>query len=184
MTELVASRVSPLDIGATLAVLIDVTVRRAIELVVDGDERPDFAWLSLGSVARREALPSSDIDSALVWGGGESHHEGADAAKTIHDILDLCGFPRDTKNAVATQARFARTLPQWRTALRKWVSNPYQTRPWSCCRCWRMPASSRAIRRWILALRRWINCDCTRPSCDCSFAKPSETRQSSIRSRT
>lgn len=125
VTELVASRVSPLDIGATLAVLIDVTVRRAIELVVGGDERPDFAWLSLGSVARREALPSSDIDSALVW-GGESHHEGADAAKTIHDILDLCGFPRDTKNAVATQARFARTLPQWRTALRKWVSNPYQ----------------------------------------------------------
>ncbi len=139
VTELVASRVSPLDIGATLAVLIDVTVRRAIELVVDGDERPDFAWLSLGSVARREALPLFGYRQCAGVGGGESHHEGADAAKTIHDILDLCGFPRDTKNAVATQARFARTLPQWRTALRKWVSNPYQTRPWSCCRCWRMP---------------------------------------------
>ncbi|MGC0363943.1 CBS domain-containing protein [Rhodococcus sp. 27YEA15] len=125
VTELVTSRVSPLDIGATLAVLIDVTVRRAIELVVGGDGGPDFAWLSLGSVARREALPSSDIDSALVWGGA-SHRDGAAAAKRIHDILDLCGFPRDTKNAVATQSRFARTLPQWRTALEKWVSNPYQ----------------------------------------------------------
>ncbi len=183
MTELVASRVSPLDIGATLAVLIDVTVRRAIELVVGGDERPDFAWLSLGSVARREALPSSDIDSALVW-GGESHHEGADAAKTIHDILDLCGFPRDTKNAVATQARFARTLPQWRTALRKWVSNPYQDQALVMLSMLADAASSRAIRRWIPVLRRWINCDCIRPSCDCSFAKRSATRQSSIRSRT
>ncbi|OYD69860.1 putative nucleotidyltransferase substrate binding domain-containing protein [Rhodococcus sp. OK302] len=124
VTALVASRVSPLDISATLSVLIDVTVRRAIELVVGGGESPDFAWLSLGSVARREALPSSDIDSALVW-GGESHRDGADAAKRIHDILDRCGFPREFASA-GTQARFARTLPQWREALRKWVSNPYQ----------------------------------------------------------
>lgn len=125
VTDLVASRVSPLDISATLSVLIDVTVRRAIELVVGGDEGPDFAWLSLGSVARREALPSSDIDSALVW-GGDSHREGAEAANRIHEILDQCGFPRDVKNAVATHARFARTLPQWQDALRKWVANPYQ----------------------------------------------------------
>lgn len=125
VTGLVDARVSPIDISGTLSVLIDVTVRRAIELVVGGDERPDFAWLSLGSAARREALPSSDIDSALVW-GGESHREGADAAQRIHEILDRCGFPRDAQNAVATQARFARTLPQWRNALRTWVANPYQ----------------------------------------------------------
>ena len=26
-----------------------------------------FAWLTLGSIARREAMPSSDVDSALSW---------------------------------------------------------------------------------------------------------------------
>ena len=29
----------------------------------------EFAWLALGSQARREALPSSDVDSAIVWFG-------------------------------------------------------------------------------------------------------------------
>ena len=28
-----------------------------------------FAWLALGSQARREAVPSSDVDSAIVWFG-------------------------------------------------------------------------------------------------------------------
>ena len=55
--------------SAILSVVIDSLVRRALELalaeaggVVDG-----FAWLTLGSVARREAMPSSDVDSALSW---------------------------------------------------------------------------------------------------------------------
>ena len=51
-----------------------------------GERRVDgFAWLTLGSVARREAMPSSDVDSALSWrddldpagrrtaGGGGAH---------------------------------------------------------------------------------------------------------------
>ena len=46
-------------------------MRRLLELAVVGPPVP-FAWLALGSIARREAVPSSDIDSALVWyTGGE-----------------------------------------------------------------------------------------------------------------
>ena len=48
-----------------VAVVTDVLVRRLLDLAVaDAGEPPSpFAWLALGSVARREAVPSSDIDS-------------------------------------------------------------------------------------------------------------------------
>ena len=54
--------------SAILSVVIDSLVRRALELL--SSQKPDdaidgFAWLTLGSVARREAMPSSDVDSAV-----------------------------------------------------------------------------------------------------------------------
>ena len=60
------------SITPVYAVVVDALTRRLLEL----DGRPqvgapitDFAWLALGSQARREPLPSSDIDSAIVWFG-------------------------------------------------------------------------------------------------------------------
>ena len=55
--------------SAILSVVIDSLVRRALELalVEAGGDVDGFAWLTLGSVARREAMPSSDVDSALSW---------------------------------------------------------------------------------------------------------------------
>ena len=51
--------------SAILSVVIDSLVRRAVELVLAQSDSPalgGFAWLTLGSVARREAMPSSDVD--------------------------------------------------------------------------------------------------------------------------
>ena len=43
--------------------VVDALVRRLIELAVaeQGPPPADFAWLSLGSFGRREAMPSSDV---------------------------------------------------------------------------------------------------------------------------
>ena len=64
------------QIGAIISVVVEALVRRMVELVVEtaGPPPAEFAWLSLGSHGRREAAPSSDIDSGMVWedGGGES----------------------------------------------------------------------------------------------------------------
>ena len=65
-----------------------------------------FAWLTLGSVARREAMPSSDVDSALSWRDDMSSASGqlrAIAVRT-HEILDGCGLPSDRNGAVAYRA--------------------------------------------------------------------------------
>ena len=61
--------------SAILSVVIDSLVRKALELALaEADHAPSdgFAWLTLGSVARREAMPSSDVDSALSWRDGLS----------------------------------------------------------------------------------------------------------------
>ena len=60
------ARVAATDISAIESVVIDAATRRLLDLTVTEPPVP-FAWIALGSVARREAVPSSDIDSALVW---------------------------------------------------------------------------------------------------------------------
>ena len=90
-----------------------------------------FAWLALGSLARREALPGSDIDSAVAW-----HGEDADAA-----ILDY-----------ALARRAAASTRAWRRAA--CGSTRRARRPPTRCSCARWPpgaarrrAGSRTPRR-------------------------------------
>ncbi|MBV9603594.1 MAG: CBS domain-containing protein, partial [Solirubrobacterales bacterium] len=78
------ARVAAINISAVYSVVVDALTRRLLELALadatalaettalaDSGALPEttteFAWLALGSQARREALPGSDIDSAIVW---------------------------------------------------------------------------------------------------------------------
>ncbi|HEV2252876.1 MAG TPA: putative nucleotidyltransferase substrate binding domain-containing protein [Streptosporangiaceae bacterium] len=57
------------QVAAVRSVVLDALTRRLAELAV-GDAGPPpvpFTWFALGSLARREAVPSSDVDSALAW---------------------------------------------------------------------------------------------------------------------
>ncbi len=71
------ARVAAANIMAVYAVVVDALTRRLLELAVDelGEPAAPFAWLALGSQARREAIPSSDIDSAIVWFGDTDEAE-------------------------------------------------------------------------------------------------------------
>jgi CBS domain-containing protein len=89
-----------------------------------------FTWLSLGSVARREAFPSSDQDSAIAWQG-----EGDDPAvrepltRLATDVvagLERCGIPRCANGAVASKPLFLRSQGAWLEAIRSWLDNPTQ----------------------------------------------------------
>ena len=48
--------------------VLDALTRRLIEMAIAelGEPEVEFAWLALGSQARREATPGSDVDSAIV----------------------------------------------------------------------------------------------------------------------
>ena len=65
------TKLAATSIAAIYSVVLDALTRRVVDLAVAEIGEPDtaFAWLALGSQARREAVPSSDIDSAIVWYG-------------------------------------------------------------------------------------------------------------------
>jgi CBS domain-containing protein len=91
-----------------------------------GGDVDGFAWLTLGSVARREAVPSSDVDSALSWPDDMSSGSAqlrAIAVRT-HDILDGCGLPSDRNGAVAYQPLFSRSQSEWFAAAKGWLDDP------------------------------------------------------------
>lgn len=115
--------------SAMLSVVIDAVVRRALELELAdqvGAWRHQFAWLTMGSIARREAMPSSDVDSALSWTDESGSEKGKflRMAARVHATLDLCGLPADRNGAVAHKPRFARTSTQWSEAATGWVEDP------------------------------------------------------------
>jgi len=119
--------------SAILSVVIDSLVRKALQLALAEAPRPPadgFAWLLLGSVARREAMPSSDVDSALSWKdelASASAELRAVAART-HQILDACGLPSDTNGAVASSPNFSRSQSEWFAAAEGWLDDPLRDR--------------------------------------------------------
>lgn len=126
------ARAAPTNITAVYSVVVDALTRRLLELAVAelGEPPVSFAWLALGSLARREAAPSADIDSAIVWFGEESgdvapRYLGALAEQTIGG-LELCGFAPDANGASATNHIFVRSVESWQRAARSWIEDPSQ----------------------------------------------------------
>jgi CBS domain-containing protein len=126
------ARVAPANIMAVYAVVVDALTRRLLELVVAerGEPVAPFAWLALGSQARREATPGADIDSAIVWFGDVDEavirpylH---DTAKQVVEGLERCGFSPDRHGASASNVAFVRSLASWQRAAHSWIEDPTQ----------------------------------------------------------
>jgi CBS domain-containing protein len=67
--ELYDTGVAVMHIAGLLSAVIDSIMLRLIELTDIGDDAvpQQVSWLLLGSVARREPLPRSDLDTSIVW---------------------------------------------------------------------------------------------------------------------
>lgn len=127
------ARVDAANIAGIYTVVVDALTRRLLELSVAarGGEPPSFAWLALGSQARREATPGSDVDSAIVW-----FDDGADAAPIAGFLqqvggdvvagLEACGMRRDPHGVTADDALVVRSLASWQRAARSWLADPTQ----------------------------------------------------------
>lgn len=126
------ARVAPTNVAAVYSIVVDALTRRMLELAVveAGGVGAEFAWLALGSQARREALPSSDVDSAIVWFGSPDDDPVksrllAVAGKVV-EWLRACGLRPDTHGATASDPRFVRSLDSWQGAVRSWIADPTQ----------------------------------------------------------
>ena len=126
------ARVAATNIMAVYSVVVDALTRRVLELEVGAAQQPvgSFAWLALGSQARREMVPSSDIDSAVVWFGEAEDAEVGPrlrslAAKVVGD-LEACGMRPDPHDACASNPAFVRSVSSWQDAVRSWIDDPTQ----------------------------------------------------------
>jgi len=132
------------NVMAVYAVCVDALTRRLLELELErlassgAEPLPQFAWLAMGSQARREAMPSSDVDSAIVWfpedADGDGRDAGGDAVRarllalgrTVVDGLAACGLPPDTNGVTAAVPAFVRPVDSWQRVARSWLEDPGQ----------------------------------------------------------
>jgi CBS domain-containing protein len=129
--ELYDTGVPAARIGAVLAAVLDAVMRRLVDITdVDTDlARIRRSWLVLGSLARREPLPTSDVDTALVWQAGDATGDDdpgerlRTAAARVLDHMESCGLPRCPDGANADNPRFNRSLEEWTTAAGTWIKD-------------------------------------------------------------
>jgi CBS domain-containing protein len=126
------ARVAAEHLAAIRSVVLDALTRRLIELAVAeaGDPPAAFTWFALGSLARREAVPSSDVDSALAWqDSGDDEAVAAymtRVARAVDEGLRACGMQPDAHGASASNPLFARSLASWRAAAQNLSEDPTQ----------------------------------------------------------
>jgi CBS domain-containing protein len=124
------ARADPLRIAAVHSVVVDALTRRLIDLAVAelGPLEVPFAWLALGSVARREATPGSDVESAVALqddAPGEELIEHALAiTRRVEDGLRACGLRPDERGTTAANPLLVRSLASWQRAARSWLEDP------------------------------------------------------------
>ena len=123
-----------LDVMSVFSVVADALTRRALDLAVaemrDAPRR--FTWLALGSQARREAMPSSDLDSAIAWFGRDDDDEPSvrtyfdEVAAAATDTLTRCGFRPDEHRVNASDPLFVRSLSSWTQEAHSFLDDPTQ----------------------------------------------------------
>lgn len=130
LSELLTGGLGSARVLAVYSALVDACLRRAIELVLaEHPELPDdgFTWLSIGSNGRREAVPSSDVDSAVSFDDDLAPATVAafrGAFAEVHELLARAGLGHDRHGAAAYRPDFSRTEHEWRTAGQGWLDNP------------------------------------------------------------
>jgi CBS domain-containing protein len=127
---LVAAGLAPPEIGRVLALQSDTATARLIDLAIEEHGQPPcaWAWLALGSVARREVTLASDQDNALAYDGGEGV-EAADAyfarfGAFVNGGLARCGFGPDAAEVLAGDARWRMSPRQWESVFRECLAHP------------------------------------------------------------
>jgi CBS domain-containing protein len=137
IVSLHSANVAPLDIEAVFSIVSDALTRRALEFSLNeiGDAPVAFAWLALGSQARREAVPSSDLDSAVAFLKDDDPSVDVDQvtrpyfaelAQRATEILVACEFHPDDHRASASDPLFVRSIESWQAAGRSWLEDPNQ----------------------------------------------------------
>jgi CBS domain-containing protein len=129
LTSLLSAGLAPLEITRVLAAQSDVLTMRLLDFAFQrhGQAPLAWAWMALGSVARRELTLASDQDNALAY--SDDADQEADAffervATDVNDGLSRCGFGEDNAEVLARSPRWRMSAGQWRDELQACLEHP------------------------------------------------------------
>jgi CBS domain-containing protein len=121
----------PSRIAAIITVVGEAISSRLLELNIRelGTPPAPLAWLSLGSIGRREAVPSSDVETGLIW----DHAEGETVERYMRELagrtvegLEAADFRVDEHGVTAAAPVLDRSFESWRAAIRDVIRDPEQ----------------------------------------------------------
>ena len=131
VTALAKDGVDPLEVGGVVSGTIDAMTRRLIDLAIEemGEPPVPWAWLALGSAARREQGIGTDQDHALAYDPQGQPLEALDEyfrrlAEFVTSGLEAAGIPRCHAGVVAVNQALRRPLEHWVEAFETWMADP------------------------------------------------------------
>jgi CBS domain-containing protein len=117
------------DVGRVLALNSDAVTTRLLDFAIarHGPAPCAWAWLALGSVARRELTLASDQDNALAY--ADPADPAVDAyfervAKDVNAGLARAGFGTDISGVVAANGLWRMSQAQWVQTFRDCLESP------------------------------------------------------------
>jgi CBS domain-containing protein len=120
--------VPPIRIGSVMTIIVDTLTRRTIQLAVKelGRAPGPFTWLAMGSLGRREMVPSSDVESGLVWeaDGERIKDYMSTLGVRVVEALAAGGLAADPHGATAAKPLFDRSFGAWRDEIRNSIEHP------------------------------------------------------------
>ena len=124
--EMDAIGIPALRVSGMLSTVRDLIVQRVVELSPTVVPTSRMSWLVLGSLARREALPHSDVDTALAWPTGldSSAPQLRADAELVLEGMESCGLSRCPDGANSTEPLFSRSVDDWEEATHRWTRHP------------------------------------------------------------
>jgi CBS domain-containing protein len=128
LVELHDTGIPALHVGALMSAIVGAILTRVLELT-DWVQSPiTHSWLILGSVARREPLPISDVDTAIVWAdlpnSADLSDEIQSGAKQVLTLMEQCGLHRCPNGANADNPLFSRSRSAWIEVSQGWLTDP------------------------------------------------------------
>lgn len=115
---LLDASVEPLDVTRIIAANSDAIVRRLLAFGQErlGEAPAPWAWIGLGSEARREQTLVTDQDNSLAYAGPREQVDAyfMQLATYVNEGLARCGF-------AACRAGVMARNPEWRMPIEEWV---------------------------------------------------------------
>ena len=123
------------ELGRVLTLAQDAVVARLIDFSMwsHGPAPLPWAWLDMGSAARREFTLASDQDNALAYArpvpGAELTAEAADAyferlGRDVNEGLERCGIGVDNNGVMARNRRWRMSKPDWLRTFDECLTQP------------------------------------------------------------